>query len=158
MRRREYFSLSVAKIRCCVRLPEKPAWLSICFCPIQISLSQEDLQALGSAVSVVIQSSALAMPEEELVGGDMHTMTVVNADGIETQPVTIVTSGAVVSEESAITSLCHQQVALLATTNGTHIAVQLEEQQSLEDAISMAAAAIQHEPVTLDAAVTENGC
>lgn len=124
----------------------------------QISLSQEDLQALGSAVSVVIQSSALAMPEEELVGGDMHTMTVVNADGIETQPVTIVTSGAVVSEESAITSLCHQQVALLATTNGTHIAVQLEEQQSLEDAISMAAAAIQHEPVTLDAAVTENGC
>lgn len=87
MRRREYFSLSVAKIRCCVRLPEKPAWLSICFCPIQISLSQEDLQALGSAVSVVIQSSALAMPEEELVGGDMHTMTVVNADGIETQPV-----------------------------------------------------------------------
>eukprot|EP00076_Gallus_gallus_P007890 XP_004935077.1 zinc finger protein 76 isoform X3 [Gallus gallus] len=91
----------------------------------QISLSQEDLQALGSAVSVVIQSSALAMPEEELVGGDMHTMTVVNADGIETQPVTIVTSGAVVSEESAITSLCHQQVALLATTNGTHIAVQV---------------------------------
>ncbi|POI30000.1 hypothetical protein CIB84_006250 [Bambusicola thoracicus] len=124
----------------------------------QISLSQEDLQALGSAVSVVIQSSALTVPEEELVGGDMHTMTVVNADGIETQPLTIVTSGAVVSEESAITSLCHQQVALLATTNGTHIAVQLEEQQSLEDAISMAAAAIQHEPVTLDVAVTENGC
>jgi len=87
MRRREYFSLSVAKIRCCVRLPEKPAWLSICFCPIQISLSQEDLQALGSAISVVTQSGALAVPEEELVADDTDTVTVVNADGTKTQPV-----------------------------------------------------------------------
>ncbi|NXC39922.1 ZNF76 protein, partial [Penelope pileata] len=124
----------------------------------QVSLSQEDLQALGSAISMVTQSSALTVPEEELTGGDTHAVTVVSADGTETQPVTIVTSGAVMSEDSAVTSLSHQQVALLATANGTHIAVQLEEQQSLEDAISMAAAAIQQEPVTLDAAVSENGC
>ncbi|NXC77505.1 ZNF76 protein, partial [Anhinga anhinga] len=124
----------------------------------QVSLSQEDLQALGSAIGMVTQSGALTVPEEELAGGDTHAMTVANTDGTETQPVTIVTSGAVVSEESATTSLHHQQVALLATANGTHIAVQLAEQQSLEDAISMAAAAIQHEPVTLDAAVSENGC
>ncbi|XP_074911230.1 zinc finger protein 76 isoform X2 [Buteo buteo] len=124
----------------------------------QVSLSQEDLQALGSAISMVTQSGALAVPEEELAGDDTHTVTVANTAGTETQPVTIVTSGAVVSEESAITSLRHQQVALLATANGTHIAVQLEEQQSLEEAISMAAAAIQHEPVTLEAAVSENGC
>ncbi|NXW17093.1 ZNF76 protein, partial [Circaetus pectoralis] len=124
----------------------------------QVSLSQEDLQALGSAISMVTQSGALAVPEEELTGDDTHAVTVANTAGTETQPVTIVTSGAVVSEESAITSLRHQQVALLATANGTHIAVQLEEQQSLEEAISMAAAAIQHEPVTLEAAVPENGC
>ncbi|OXB73681.1 UNVERIFIED_CONTAM: hypothetical protein H355_017103, partial [Colinus virginianus] len=124
----------------------------------QISLSQEDLQALGSAVSVVIQSSALTVPGEELVGGGTHTVTVLSADGTETQPVTIVTSGAVLSEESAVASLCPQQVALLAPTSGTHVAVQLEEQQSLEDAISMAAAAVQHEPVTLDTAVSENVC
>ncbi|XP_035749684.1 zinc finger protein 76 isoform X1 [Egretta garzetta] len=124
----------------------------------QVSLSQEDLQALGSAISMVTQSGALAMPEEELVGGDTHTVTVASTDDTETQPVTIVTSGAVMSEESPITSLHHQQVALLATANSTHVAVQLEEQQSLEEAISMAAAAIQHEPVTLDAAVSENGC
>ncbi|KAM4645669.1 zinc finger protein 76 isoform 2-T5 [Amazona ochrocephala] len=122
----------------------------------QVSLSQEDLQALGSAVSMVTQSSPLTRPEE--VGSDTHTVTVANTNGIETLPVTIVTSGAVVSEESAITPLRHQQVALLATANGTHIAVQLEEQQSLEEAISMAAAAMQYEPVTLDAAVSENGC
>ncbi|NXK53312.1 ZNF76 protein, partial [Chauna torquata] len=124
----------------------------------QVSLSQEDLQALGSAISMVTQSGALAVPTEELTGDDTHTVTMVNTDGTKTQPVTIVTSGAVLSEESAIASLRHQQVALLATANGTHIAVQLEEQQSLEDAISMAAAAIQHEPVTLNAAVSENGC
>uniref|UniRef100_A0A8B9PJ75 Transcription factor IIIA n=1 Tax=Apteryx owenii TaxID=8824 RepID=A0A8B9PJ75_APTOW len=91
----------------------------------QVSLSQEDLQALGSAISMVTQSSALAVPEEELTGDGSHTMTMINTDGTETQPVTIVTSGAVMSEESAITSPRHQQVALLATASGTHIAVQV---------------------------------
>ncbi|NXE27503.1 ZNF76 protein, partial [Ardeotis kori] len=124
----------------------------------QVSLSQEDLQALGSAISMVTQSGALAVPEEELASGDAHAVTVANTDGTETQPVAIVTSGAVTPEESAVASLRHQQVALLATANGTHIAVQLEEQRSLEEAISMAAAAIQREPATLDAAVSENGC
>ncbi|XP_074019408.1 zinc finger protein 76 isoform X2 [Numenius arquata] len=123
----------------------------------QVSLSQEDLQALGGAISVVTQSGAIAVPEEELAGGDTHTVTMADMDGTETQPVTIVTSGAVISEESAVASLCHQQVALLATANGTHIAVQLEEQQSLEEAISVAAAAIQHQPATLEAAVAGKG-
>ncbi|XP_051495160.1 zinc finger protein 76 isoform X2 [Apus apus] len=124
----------------------------------QVSLSQEELQALGSAISMVTQSSAL-LPEEELAGGDTHPVAVASAGGPGTQPVAIVTSGAAVSEESAITtSLCHQQVALLATPSGTHITVQLEEQQSLEAAISLATAAIQHEPVTLEAAVSPNGC
>ncbi|NXS61312.1 ZNF76 protein, partial [Brachypteracias leptosomus] len=118
----------------------------------QVGLSQEDLQALGSALSVVTQGNALA------VGGDTHTVTVPRTDGTETQPVAIVTSGAVVSEESAITSLHQQQVALLATTNGTHIEVQLAEQRSLEEAISMAAAAAQCDPVPLQAAVSESGC
>ena len=50
-------------------------------------MSQEDLQDLGSAVSVVIESSALTVPEEEFVDGDMPTMTMVDTDGIEMQPV-----------------------------------------------------------------------
>ncbi|NXG62914.1 ZNF76 protein, partial [Hemiprocne comata] len=125
----------------------------------QVSLSQEELQALGSAIGMVTQSSAL-LPGEELVGGDTHTVTVASAGGTGTQPVAIVTSGAVVSEESAIPSLCHQQVALLATPM-LPLSLsfpQLEEQQSLEAAISLATAAIQHEPVTLEAAVSPNGC
>ncbi|NXI59970.1 ZNF76 protein, partial [Chloroceryle aenea] len=123
----------------------------------QVGLSQEDLQALGSAISVVTQSGALAVPQEELVGDDTHT--VASADGTDTQPGTTVTTEAVVSEESPITSLHQQQVTLLATANGTHVAVQVAEQQSLEEAISVAtAAAIHHDPVALGAAVSEKGC
>lgn len=36
---------------------------------------------------MVTQSSALAVAEEELAGGDTRTMTVANAGGTETQPV-----------------------------------------------------------------------
>ncbi|XP_071624603.1 zinc finger protein 76 isoform X1 [Heliangelus exortis] len=125
----------------------------------QVSLSQEDLQALGSALGMVTQSSALSLPQAELAGGDTHRVTVTSRDSTETQhPVAIGSSGAALAEESAVTSLCQQQVALLATPSGTHVTVQLEEQQSLEEAISMAAVAIQHEPGTLEAAVAENGC
>ncbi|XP_060471262.1 zinc finger protein 76 isoform X2 [Panthera onca] len=74
------------------------------------------------------------------------------------QQVTIITSGAVVAEDSSVASLHHQQVALLATANGTHIAVQLEEQQTLEEAISVATAAMQQGAVTLEATEPENGC
>uniref|UniRef100_A0A8C8UGC1 Zinc finger protein 76 n=1 Tax=Peromyscus maniculatus bairdii TaxID=230844 RepID=A0A8C8UGC1_PERMB len=74
------------------------------------------------------------------------------------QQVTIITSGALVTEDSSVASLHHQQVALLATANGTHIAVQLEEQQTLEDAISVATAAMQQGAVTLETTVAESGC
>uniref|UniRef100_A0A8C8VPY9 Zinc finger protein 76 n=1 Tax=Pelusios castaneus TaxID=367368 RepID=A0A8C8VPY9_9SAUR len=124
----------------------------------QVSLSREDLQALGSAISMVTQSGAITVPQEDIAASGTHTVTMVSADGTETEPVTIVTAGAVLSEESAITSLHHQPVALLATASGTHIAVQLEEQQSLEEAISMATAAIQQGSVTLNVAMSENGC
>lgn len=72
--------------------------------------------------------------------------------------VTIITSGAVMAEDSSVASLHHQQVALLATANGTHIAVQLEEQQTLEEAISVATAAMQQGTVTLETEVSESGC
>ncbi|XP_065596351.1 zinc finger protein 76 isoform X2 [Cyrtonyx montezumae] len=106
---------------------------------------------------VVFPSEMEKDEDEEEYDDDMPAQVpLISQD--ETEQVTIVTSGAVMSEEPAITSLCHQQVALLATTHGAPIAVQLEEQQSLEDAISMAAAAVQHEPVTPDTAVSENVC
>ncbi|XP_012578241.1 PREDICTED: zinc finger protein 76 isoform X2 [Condylura cristata] len=128
----------------------------------QVSLSPEDLQALGSAISMVAQhsSTTLAIPshDDNLATSGTHTVTMVSADGTQTQPVTIITSGAVVTEDSSIASLHHQQVALLATANGTHIAVQLEEQQTLEEAISVATAAMQQGTVTLETAESESGC
>ncbi|NWY68777.1 ZNF76 protein, partial [Erithacus rubecula] len=123
----------------------------------QVSLSQEELQALGSAIGVVTQSGVLAVPEGELAGGDTGTVTVASTDGTKAQEVTIVASGAVVSEESDIAPLCHQQVTLLTTSHGTHIAVQLEEQQSLEEALSMATAVIHYEPVPPATALPEKG-
>ncbi|NXQ50319.1 ZNF76 protein, partial [Catharus fuscescens] len=123
----------------------------------QVSLSQEELQALGSAIGMVTQSGVLAVPKEELAGGDTGTMTVASTDVTEAQEVTIVTSGAVVSEESDIAPLCLKQVALLATSHGTHISVQVEEQRSLEEALSMATAVIHYEPVPPDTALPEKG-
>ncbi|XP_017709092.1 PREDICTED: zinc finger protein 76 isoform X4 [Rhinopithecus bieti] len=128
----------------------------------QVSLSPEDLQALGSAISMVTQhsSTTLTIPshDADLATSGTHTVTMVSADGTQTQPVTIITSGAVVAEDSSVASLRHQQVALLATANGTHIAVQLEEQQTLEEAISVATAAMQQGAVTLETTVSESGC
>lgn len=60
--------------------------MSLC-CHPQVRLSQEELQALGSAIGVVTQSGALAVPEGELAGGDTGTMTVTNTDGTEAQEV-----------------------------------------------------------------------
>ncbi|XP_062997599.1 zinc finger protein 76 isoform X2 [Elgaria multicarinata webbii] len=83
-------------------------------------------------------------------------VALVSQDGAE--QVTIVTSGEIVSKDSPITSIHDQQLAVLAMANGTHIAVQLKTQHSLEGAISMATAAIQ-EPATLKAATSSNnGC
>ncbi|EDL96912.1 rCG60573 [Rattus norvegicus] len=56
----------------------------------QVSLSPEDLQALGSAISVVTQhrSTTLTIPghQEELATSGTHTVTMVSADGTQTQP------------------------------------------------------------------------
>ncbi|XP_045691284.1 zinc finger protein 76 isoform X4 [Phyllostomus hastatus] len=128
----------------------------------QVSLSPVDLQALGSAISMVTQhgSTTLTIPnhDDDLATSGTHTVTMVSADGTQTQPVTIITSGAVMAEDSSVASLHHQQVALLATANGTHIAVQLEEQQTLEEAISVATAAMQQGALTLETTGSESGC
>uniref|UniRef100_H3B6Q9 Zinc finger protein 76 n=1 Tax=Latimeria chalumnae TaxID=7897 RepID=H3B6Q9_LATCH len=125
----------------------------------QVSLTQEDLQALGTAITMVTQDgTTIAVPGHE--GGmesDTHTVTMVTADGSEAQPVAIVTSEGMLSSNS-ITGLHHQQVALVATANGTQIAVQLEEQQTLEEAISMATAAIQQGGEVQETAVNQDGC
>lgn len=71
--------------------PSAPAVSSSSPSRLQVSLSPEDLQALGSAISVVTQhgSTTLTIPghHEELATSGTHTVTMVSADGTQTQPV-----------------------------------------------------------------------
>ncbi|XP_076124197.1 zinc finger protein 76 isoform X1 [Alosa pseudoharengus] len=126
----------------------------------QVSLSAEELQALGTAITMVTQDgTTITVPthQGDITGTTQHHVTMVSGDGKELQPVAIVTSEAIMSGGSQV-SPHYQQVALLATANGTQIAVQLEEQQTLEEAISMATAAIQQGGLSQEVGSTENGC
>uniref|UniRef100_A0A672KUC7 C2H2-type domain-containing protein n=1 Tax=Sinocyclocheilus grahami TaxID=75366 RepID=A0A672KUC7_SINGR len=110
-------------------------------CDAKVTMETDDiisahLQVLGTAVTMVTQDGT--------IGGQQVTMV---TDGKELQPVAIVTSNGIMTEVNASP---YQQVALLATENGTQIAVQLEDQQTLEEAITMATAAIQHSGLTSD--------
>uniref|UniRef100_A0A673NAP9 Zinc finger protein 76-like n=1 Tax=Sinocyclocheilus rhinocerous TaxID=307959 RepID=A0A673NAP9_9TELE len=110
-------------------------------CDAKVTMETDDiisahLQVLGTAVTMVTQDGT--------IGGQQVTMV---TDGKELQPVAIVTSNGIMTE---VNTSPYQQVALLATENGTQIAVQLEDQQTLEEAITMATAAIQHSGLTSD--------
>ncbi|KPP60185.1 zinc finger protein 76-like [Scleropages formosus] len=118
----------------------------------QVSLSHEELQALGTAITMVTQDgTTITVPanQDTVDSTGQHTVTMVARDGKELQPVAIVTSDGMTGG-SGMTSPSYQQVALLATANGTQIAVQLEDQQTLEEAISMATAAIQQGSLSQD--------
>ncbi|XP_066479449.1 zinc finger protein 76 [Tiliqua scincoides] len=125
----------------------------------QVSLFHEDLWVLGSDITMVTQiGTVIPMSQEEISATSPNAVSMVSTSGTEIHPITIITSGTVVPEDSAITSIHHQQLAVLVTAHGTHIAVQLKEHQSLEDAISLATAAIQQESTTLKLAISNNGC
>ncbi|XP_018606659.1 zinc finger protein 76 [Scleropages formosus] len=119
---------------------------------VMVSLSHEELQALGTAITMVTQDgTTITVPanQDTVDSTGQHTVTMVARDGKELQPVAIVTSDGMTGG-SGMTSPSYQQVALLATANGTQIAVQLEDQQTLEEAISMATAAIQQGSLSQD--------
>ncbi|CAB1315329.1 unnamed protein product [Coregonus sp. 'balchen'] len=112
----------------------------------QVGLSTEDLQALSTAITMVTQDgTTISLPthQTDMTAMGHHHITMVTGEGKELQPVAIVTSEGIMTGGSQGSGPHYQQVALLATANGTQIAVQLEEQQTLEEAISMATAAIQ---------------
>ncbi|KAI1890757.1 hypothetical protein AGOR_G00156910 [Albula goreensis] len=129
--------------------------------PQQVSLSHEELQVLGTAITMVTQDgTTITVPaqQEDIDGTGEHTVTMVTGDGKELQPVAIVSSDSLMTGASEMSTPHYQQVALLATANGTQIAVQLEEQQTLEEAISMATAAIQQGGLSQDGVSSEAGC
>ncbi|XP_028853764.1 zinc finger protein 76 isoform X3 [Denticeps clupeoides] len=125
----------------------------------QVRLSAEELQALGTAITMVTKNgTSIAVPAGQVkaAGSGGHRL-MVTGDGQEFQSVAIVTSDAI-GPGSDVSSPHFQQVALLATANGTEIAVQLEDQQSLEEAISIATAAIQQGVLSQEGVILEKGC
>ncbi|MBN3303756.1 ZN143 protein, partial [Amia calva] len=104
----------------------------------QVSISQADMQALGNTITMVTQDgTTITVPAHEAVlsSGGTHSVTMVTADGTEGQ-VAIVTPDLATFQTSQadlvqehhehhlVTGSPHP-VTLLATSNGTQIAVQV---------------------------------
>ncbi|KAG9352385.1 hypothetical protein JZ751_020798 [Albula glossodonta] len=128
----------------------------------QVSISQADMQAMGNTITMVTQDgTTITVPAHEAVlsSGGTHAVTMVTADGTEGQ-VAIVTPDLAAfqaaqaelgqeHEHHLVTANPHP-VTLLATSNGTQIAVQLSEQPSLEEAIRIASRIQQGDTPGLD--------
>lgn len=125
-------------------------------------LSHADVQAMSGTITMVTQEgTTITIPAHEamLSPGEAHSVTMVSADGTEGQ-VAIVTpdlsvfqteDGEFVQEQQQpVVSSSSHPVTLLATSNGTHIAVQLSDQPSLEEAIRIASRIQQGETPGLD--------
>ncbi|XP_033008553.1 zinc finger protein 76 isoform X3 [Lacerta agilis] len=125
----------------------------------QVSLSPEDLQVLGCDITMLTQNgTAVSVPRDDISASGTNVLTMIGADGTEIHPVTIVTSGTKASEDLPTASIHHQQLTVLATAKDTYIAVQVKEQQSSEDAISVSTSAIQQESATLKVSTSNSGC
>ncbi|XP_075993804.1 zinc finger protein 143 isoform X2 [Genypterus blacodes] len=109
----------------------------------QVSISDADLQAMGGTITMVTQEgTTITIPAHELTTQGAHSVAMVTTDGSEEQ-VAIMTPDMAsfqTVEEAAYTQEQDDihPVTLLATSNGTHIAVQLSDQPSLEEAIRIA--------------------
>ncbi|TRY88545.1 hypothetical protein DNTS_002828 [Danionella cerebrum] len=125
-------------------------------------LSQEDMQVMGGTITMVTQEgTTITIPAHEamLSSGGAHSVTMVSADGTEGQ-VAIVTpdlsayqteDGELVQDQEQLeVSSSPHPVTLLATSNGTHIAVQLSDHHSLEEAIRIASRIQQGETPGID--------
>uniref|UniRef100_A0A3B4E5Z2 C2H2-type domain-containing protein n=1 Tax=Pygocentrus nattereri TaxID=42514 RepID=A0A3B4E5Z2_PYGNA len=126
-------------------------------------LSHADVQAMSGTITMVTQEgTTITIPAHEamLSSGETHSVTMVSTDGTEGQ-VAIVTpdlsmfrteEGDLVQEQQQhpVVSTSPHPVTLLATSNGTHIAVQLSDQPSLEEAIRIASRIQQGESPGLD--------
>ncbi|XP_034541866.1 zinc finger protein 143 isoform X1 [Notolabrus celidotus] len=121
----------------------------------QVSISEADLQAMGGTITMVTQEgTTITIPAHELTTQGTHSVTMVTTDGTEEQ-VAIMTPDMAAFHTVEEAAYSQEQdeihpVTLLATSNGTHIAVQLSDQPSLEEAIRIASRIQQGESPGLD--------
>ncbi|XP_026524174.1 zinc finger protein 143 [Notechis scutatus] len=129
-----------------------------------VNISQADMQAIGNTITMVTQDgTTITVPAHDAVisSAGTHSVAMVTAEDTEGQQVAIVAQD-LAAFHSASPEIGHQQhghhlvsaesrpVTLLATSNGTQIAVQLGEQQSLEEAIRIASRIQQGETPGID--------
>lgn len=122
----------------------------------QVSISEADLQAMGGTITMVTQEgTTITIPAHELAAQGAHAVTMVTADGSDEQVAIMTPDMASYQAVEDATAYSQEQddmhpVTLLATSNGTHIAVQLSDQPSLEEAIRIASRIQQGESPGLD--------
>ncbi|XP_078537087.1 zinc finger protein 143 [Lissotriton helveticus] len=129
-----------------------------------VSISEADMHNLGNTITMVTQDgTTITVPTHDAVisSSGNHSVAMVTAEDTEGQQVAIVTQD-LSSFHTASSEIGHQHhthhlltsenrpVTLLATSNGTQIAVQLGEQQSLEEAIRIASRIQQGESPGID--------
>uniref|UniRef100_A0A3Q3L496 Zinc finger protein 143b n=1 Tax=Labrus bergylta TaxID=56723 RepID=A0A3Q3L496_9LABR len=118
-------------------------------------ISDADLQAMGGTITMVThEGTTITIPAHELTTQGTHSVTMVTTDGSDEQ-VAIMTPDMAAFQTVEEASYGQEQddlhpVTLLATSNGTHIAVQLSDQPSLEEAIRIASRIQQGESPGLD--------
>ncbi|KAM9755058.1 zinc finger protein 143 isoform 1-T4 [Menidia menidia] len=121
----------------------------------QVSISEADLQAMGGTITMVTQEgTTITIPAHELAAQGAHSVTMVATDGSDEQ-VAIMTPDMASFQTVEEANYSQEQedihpVTLLATSNGTHIAVQLSDQPSLEEAIRIASRIQQGDTPGLD--------
>ncbi|XP_077953617.1 zinc finger protein 143-like isoform X5 [Gasterosteus aculeatus] len=109
----------------------------------QVSISEADLQAVGGTITMLTQEgTTITIPAHELTMHGGHSVTMVTTLGPDEQ-VAIMTPDMAAFQTVEEAGYSQEQddihpVTLLATSNGTHIAVQLSDQPSLEEAIRIA--------------------
>ncbi|CAO2582825.1 Zinc finger protein 143 [Lemmus lemmus] len=129
-----------------------------------VNISQADMQAIGNTITMVTQDGTpITVPTHDAVisSAGTHSVAMVTAEGTEGQQVAIVAQD-LAAFHTASSEMGHQQhshhlvttetrpLTLVATSNGTQIAVQLGEQPSLEEAIRIASRIQQGETPGLD--------
>ncbi|KAJ1177345.1 hypothetical protein NDU88_002604 [Pleurodeles waltl] len=129
-----------------------------------VSISEADMHNLGNTITMVTEDgTTITVPTHDAVisSSGNHSVAMVTAEDTEGQQVAIVTQD-LSSFHTTSSEIGHQHhthhlltsenrpVTLLATSNGTQIAVQLGEQQSLEEAIRIASRIQQGESPGID--------
>nr|XP_033783920.1 zinc finger protein 143 isoform X3 [Geotrypetes seraphini] len=128
-----------------------------------VNISEADIHAIGNTITMVTQDgTTITVPAHDAVisSAGTHSVAMVATEDTEGQQVAIVAQD--IAAFHTTSSELHQQhghhlatresrpVTLLATSNGTQIAVQLGEQQSLEEAIRIASRIQQGETPGID--------